>query len=401
MVPKIHAKGSSFKGAAAYLLHDKDRADTAERVVWVETINLATKNPETAWRVMAATAMDAARLKEQAGVKKTGRQSKDSVLHVSLAWSPDQSPGRADMTDFAYRALAALKAEDRQAMIICHSDEKHPHVHLLINRVSPTDGRLLSSSKEKAALAALALAYEKEGGTIYCKQREANAESREQGEFVRGEKDIPRDEIEALHEAQDEAEAAIPARLIEQQPEAVQTLRRSLKEQLRQRLAEARQMFRPQWAATYGRHRTEKQNGRQEGKSFVDRLTGWLDGQTAGSGPSLPFLRQNLKGVAGYARGQAKRQQTERADLGQAQRQYFRGIVAELKQDYGRALDRIFHRRDTPAANQGSGAGARDEKTLSAIQQRAAELSRPPARREPSPATETARDRDRDRDFEP
>jgi hypothetical protein len=400
MVPKIHAKGSSFKGAAAYLLHDKDRADTAERVVWVETINLATRNPETAWRVMAATAMDAARLKEQAGVKKTGRQSKDSVLHVSLAWSPDQTPGRADMTTFAYRALAALKAEDRQAMIICHSDEKHPHVHLLINRVSPTDGRLLSSSKEKAALAALALAYEKEGGTIYCKQREANAESREQGEFVRGEKDIPRDEIEALHEAQGEAEASIPARLIEQQPEAVQTLRRSLKEQLRQRLAEARQMFRPQWAATYGRQRTEKHNGRQEGKSFVDRLTGWLDGQKAG-GASLPFLRQNLKGVSGYARGQAKRQQTERAGLGQTQRQHFRGIVAELKQDYGRALDRIFHRRDTPAANQGSGAGAREEKTLSAIQQRAAELSRPPARREPSPATETARDRDRDRDFEP
>ena len=32
MVPKIHAKGSSFKGAALYLLHDKDRASTSERV---------------------------------------------------------------------------------------------------------------------------------------------------------------------------------------------------------------------------------------------------------------------------------------------------------------------------------------------------------------------------------
>lgn len=400
MVPKIHTKGTSFKGAAAYLLHDKDRADTADRVVWVETINLATRNPETAWRVMAATAMDASRLKDQAGVKKTGRQSKDAVLHISLAWSPDQTPARADMTAFAHRALAALKAEDRQAMIICHSDEKHPHVHLLINRVSPTDGRLLSSSKEKATLAALALAYEKEGGMIYCKEREANAVRREQGEFVRGEKDIPREEIEALHEARDEAEAAIPVRLIEQQPEAVQKLRRSLKEQLRQRLGEARQVFQPQWAATYGRHRTERQSGRQEGKSFVDRLTGWLAGQTAGTGPSLPFLRQNLKGIAGYARGQAKRQQTERAGLGQAQRQHFRGIVAELKQDYGRAFGRLLLRRDIPTTGQGS-AGAREEKTLTAIQQRAAELSRPPARPEPSPATKTARDRDREHDFEP
>jgi hypothetical protein len=398
MVPKIHAKGSSFKGAAAYLLHDKDRAETAERVVWVETVNLATQNPDTAWRVMAATAMDASRLKDQAGVKKTGRQSKEAVLHVSLAWSPDQTPGRADMADFAHRALAALKAEDRQAMIICHSDEKHPHVHLLINRVSPTDGRLLSSSKEKAALAALALAYEKEGGTIYCKEREANAERREQGEFVRGKKDMPREEIEALHDAQDKVEAAIPARLIEQQPEAVQTLRRTLKEQLRERLAEAQQIFRPQWAATYGRHRTERKDRQQEEKSFVDRLTGWLAGQTTGSGPSLPFLRQNLKGAAGYARGQAKRQQTERAGLGLAQRQHFKGIVADLKQDYGRALDRILLRRDVPAAGQGS-SGVREEKTLTRIQWLAAKFSPP----EPAPPTQTVkdRDRDRDRDFEP
>ena len=188
MVPKINSRGSSFKGAAAYLLHDKGQADTSERVAWVETVNMATSSPQTAWRVMAATALDAGRLKAQAGVKKTGRSSKDAVLHVTLAWSPEQTPGRAEMSGFAHRALDALKAGDRQAMIICHTDEEHPHVHLLINRVSPVDGRLLSSSKEKAVLSALALAYEQEGGTIYCKQREENAERRKKGEFVRGDR---------------------------------------------------------------------------------------------------------------------------------------------------------------------------------------------------------------------
>ena len=34
MVPKIHARGRSFKGAAAYLLHDKNRAKSADRVAW-------------------------------------------------------------------------------------------------------------------------------------------------------------------------------------------------------------------------------------------------------------------------------------------------------------------------------------------------------------------------------
>ena len=57
MLPKLHSKGKSFKGAALYLLHDKDRAATSERVAWTETRNLLTDDPHRAWRVMAATAM--------------------------------------------------------------------------------------------------------------------------------------------------------------------------------------------------------------------------------------------------------------------------------------------------------------------------------------------------------
>ncbi|MCI0658386.1 MAG: relaxase/mobilization nuclease domain-containing protein, partial [Acidobacteria bacterium] len=83
MVPKLHAKGTSFKGAAAYLLHDKGRAKTAQRVAWVEMRNLITDDPHVAWRVMAATAMDQDRLKELAGVKNTGRKSSASVLHLT------------------------------------------------------------------------------------------------------------------------------------------------------------------------------------------------------------------------------------------------------------------------------------------------------------------------------
>lgn len=73
MVPKLAAKGTSFKGAAAYYLHDKG-ASTDERVAWTATLNLATNNPEMAWRIMAATAKDQTRLKEQAGIKATGRK---------------------------------------------------------------------------------------------------------------------------------------------------------------------------------------------------------------------------------------------------------------------------------------------------------------------------------------
>lgn len=198
MVPKIHAKGSSFKGAAAYLLHDKGRATSSERVAWAETQNLASDDPEIGWRVMAATAMDQARLKEQAGVKNTGRKSDKHVLHVSLSWHADEADtlSRDEMMRAALGAIRALGAEDRQAMIIAHSDEEHPHVHLLINRVSPQDGRHLSSSKEKLKLSEWALAYEKERGEILCEERAINAEARARGEYTRAEKDRPRHIVE-------------------------------------------------------------------------------------------------------------------------------------------------------------------------------------------------------------
>lgn len=192
MVPKLHAKGSSFKGAAAYLLHDKDRAQSSERVAWTETRNLAADDPDIAWRIMAATALDQGRLKEQAGVKNTGRKSDKHVLHFTLAWHPEQEPNRDEMMKAANGAIKVLGASGHQAMIIAHNDEKHPHLHIMINRVSPEDGRHLSSSKEKLKLSRWAEAYEKESGEVFCEQRVVNNMLRSQGHYVRGDKNAPR-----------------------------------------------------------------------------------------------------------------------------------------------------------------------------------------------------------------
>lgn len=197
MVPKIHAKGSSFKGAAQYLLHDKDRASSSERVAWAETRNLAVDDPDMGWRIMAATAMDQDRLKAQAGVKNTGRKSDKHVLHISLAWHPEQEPSREEMTAAADQALKAIGAGDRQAMIIAHNDEPQAHVHLLINRVSPEDGRHLKSSNDRLKLSRWAEKYEREAGQIYCEDRVVNNAIRDRGEYVKGVRDIARHIFEA------------------------------------------------------------------------------------------------------------------------------------------------------------------------------------------------------------
>lgn len=198
MVPKIHAKGSSFKGCASYVLHDKD-AQTTERVAWTETVNLGTSNPHAAWKVMAATSMDQDRLKKEAGIKNTGRKSKDHVQHVTLSWHADEAKDltRDEQMRAAKWFLREIKAGDRQAMVVAHSDEPQPHVHIIINRVSPTDGRILPSSFEKMKSSRWAEKYEKERGKIFCHQRVINNAARKRGEFVRGKKDTARHVYEA------------------------------------------------------------------------------------------------------------------------------------------------------------------------------------------------------------
>ena len=51
---RTKGRGSSFKGALLYYLHDKE-ADTAERVGAVELLNLFEADPRHAWREMMAT----------------------------------------------------------------------------------------------------------------------------------------------------------------------------------------------------------------------------------------------------------------------------------------------------------------------------------------------------------
>ena len=107
MVPKLAGRGTSFKGAGQYYLHDK-QAETSERVAWTEAVNLRTANPDRAIRVMAATALDRDALKLAAGIKAGGRSSEKVVQTYSLAWHPEQQPSKAEMVEAARESLNVL-----------------------------------------------------------------------------------------------------------------------------------------------------------------------------------------------------------------------------------------------------------------------------------------------------
>ncbi|TWT95411.1 Relaxase/Mobilization nuclease domain protein [Botrimarina colliarenosi] len=198
MVPKIHPKRQNFRSTASYLLKGRD-ASHAGRVAWTSTRNLATHDPDMAWRVMAATSMDQARLKAQAGVPNTGRKSLDHVLHFTLSWHPEEAAklDKREMLRAAHTVLRVMGAQEHQSLVVAHNDRPQPHVHVMVNRVHPRDGRMLSSSFEKLKASRWAEEYERQRGKIYCQERVLNNEARDRGEYVRGSKDEPR----AVHEA--------------------------------------------------------------------------------------------------------------------------------------------------------------------------------------------------------
>lgn len=190
MVPDVAKTGHSFKGALAYYLHDK-RPDgaragpaTAERVAWTETRNLATDDPQAAKAIMIATARQADQLKAAAGIKAGRKATTGAVYAYSLSWNPEERDriDRAEMLKAVESSLKALKADHLQAVIVCHNETRHPHVHVILNRVDPATGKQHTTGNDFNKLDAWALAYRKERGEElkYCPARAEKAALREQ-----------------------------------------------------------------------------------------------------------------------------------------------------------------------------------------------------------------------------
>lgn len=200
MVPNVTKTGSSFRGAMLYYLHDKRQEGensrmTGDRVAWTSTRNLFSDDPDVAVKIMRATANDQDRLKAEAGVKNTGRKSDKCVYAYSIAWHPDEKAGlnRAEMERAADESLRAIGASHLQSVIVCHTDEPQPHVHVIVNRVSPEDGRMHVYSNDRIKLSQWSEAYERERGHIWCEERVENNKRRQQnGDYIRTNSPTPR-----------------------------------------------------------------------------------------------------------------------------------------------------------------------------------------------------------------
>jgi hypothetical protein len=188
VIPRLHRRGNSFKGALRYILHDPGK-DSSERVGWVETQNIVS-DPKDAWFEMFDTYRNRAALKRNAGVDGRGRDNKTPVLHYTLAWHAKDNPDPEHMRAMAFDSLKALGLSDHEAVIACHSDKEHHHVHVVVNTVHPYTGKTAPLKFSKLEFSRWAEAYEKEHG-IHCEERVKNNEKRREiAERRKGEREI-------------------------------------------------------------------------------------------------------------------------------------------------------------------------------------------------------------------
>ena len=324
MIVVINPSGSagrSFKGLHAYCAHDPDRAETSERVEWMDMRNIAANDPEQAWKVMAATAGAQNELKRAAGIR-AGRTSKDgAVMHVVLSFDKDEPADRETMQAAADGFLSQLGADpakmrgkakpkrrqfadEHQVVMYAHRDTENAHLHLMINAVHPEHGVKLPTSNNQLKAQKWALEFSKEHGTEHkTPARSENAELRADGEYMKGERRKSRNAYEqeqaakdaandnALAEAQLKAEREKDAELAERGRSMAQlhkqaweqltvayrerkaALARQLQTDINKAKAETREEYRPQWRELRAFQEAERQTFDELERSFFGRAS--------------------------------------------------------------------------------------------------------------------------------
>jgi hypothetical protein len=178
MIIKLHKAGRSFKGVCRYLMHDV-KADTAERVEWTHTVNLANDDVLSAVNEMLWTFRSADALKREAGISTGGSKLEKPVKHFSLSWPHGDAPTKEHMIETVKAYMKHMGWSDRQAVLISHSDKQHFHAHVVMNSISPADGRAVRSSNDWRRSETFALQYEREHGQLHCEQRLKPQEERQ------------------------------------------------------------------------------------------------------------------------------------------------------------------------------------------------------------------------------
>ena len=129
MIGKI-IKGRSFKGCVSYVLGSKDAELLAGEGVFLNDTN----------SIITGFYMQSL----------MNPNLSKCVGHISLAFSPDDSPRLTDrfMLQSAKEYMKAMEIKNTQYIIVRHNNTAHPHLHIVFNRVD-NDGKTVSDKNDR------------------------------------------------------------------------------------------------------------------------------------------------------------------------------------------------------------------------------------------------------------
>ncbi|WP_290478762.1 relaxase/mobilization nuclease domain-containing protein [Hyphomonas sp. UBA1923] len=145
---------SNFRASARYLA-GRTKGVTPERVEWVFAQNLQTTDPDAAAAIMDATAARSTRCRAPA-------------YHFILTFDPKDAKAKKIspdiMREIAEETISRMGLKEHQALVYAHRDTDHPHMHFLINRVHPVEGRAYSRHEDGKRLTELCRDIARERG---------------------------------------------------------------------------------------------------------------------------------------------------------------------------------------------------------------------------------------------
>lgn len=134
----VSSRGRSFHALAGYLTRTQGPA-SADRVAWTQTRNLPVSDPTMAAHFMAATA-------------DLSKRCQKPVYHLIISWDHDDHPDIDAMSDVADTVVDKIGLKDHEALYVAHQDKEHPHLHVMINRVSRETGKAWDKSFDFRAI---------------------------------------------------------------------------------------------------------------------------------------------------------------------------------------------------------------------------------------------------------
>lgn len=158
-------KGKGFRGAVAYDLQK------GKSILLDSNMSAKEKGSVSAFA------------KEFGAIRTLRPQLKKAVCHVSISLHPDEHLSDNDWCKVAHTWLKDMGFTDNQYLVSRHADTKHPHIHILVNRIR-LDGAVVSDSHDYKRQEAVMRKLEKEFGLMQAKNsKEVEKSSPKKGEL--------------------------------------------------------------------------------------------------------------------------------------------------------------------------------------------------------------------------